>query len=134
MSKDSALLLIFLAPAIAPFVLALLLNRGPDRAMTEKSRPQSTKNPDAPRRSEWPLITAFSYRRDYFRRWILASMAAAAVLFAAGLTLTAIAVLFFMPLQAALIHLRCPSCDAVTTLRGVTDGRHCLSCRQRLHY
>jgi hypothetical protein len=134
MSKDSALLLIFLAPAIAPFELALLLGGGPDRAMTEKSKPHSAKTPDTPRRSEWPLITEFTYRRDYFRRWILASLLAAAVLFAVGLTFTAIAVLFLLPLQAALIHLRCPGCDTVTTLRGVTDGRRCLNCDKRLHY
>ena len=59
---------------------------------------------------------------------------AAAVLFVAGLYLPAIAVVLLLPLQAALIHLRCPSCDATTSMRGVTNGRDCLQCGQRLHY
>ncbi len=142
MSKDATLLLIYLAPAIAPFILALLLSRRLDRtgmdsgleAEMDKSRPHSGKSLDTPRRSEWPLITEFAYRRDHFRRWVLASLFATAVLFVADLYLTAIAVLLLMPLQAALVHLRCPGCDSVTTLQGVTDGRNCLSCGQRLRY
>ena len=134
MSKESTLLLIYLAPAVAPFLLAFLLSRRPDQTMREESKSRSAKNPDAPRRADWPMITEFAYRRDYFRRWILASIFAAAVLFVAGLYLTAIAVVLLLPLQAALIHLRCPSCDATTSMRGVTNVRDCLQCGQRLHY
>ena len=72
--------------------------------------------------------------RDYFRRWILAALSGSAVLFAAGLYLTAIAVFLAMPLQAALVHLRCPGCDMPTTLQGVTDGRNCLGCGRRLRF
>ena len=100
----------------------------------DKSRSRDAKHADTPRRGEWPLITEFGYRRDYFRRWILASVFGAAVFAVAGLTLTAIAVLLAGPVQAALIHLRCPGCDEATTLQGVTDGRNCLSCGARLHY
>ena len=89
---------------------------------------------NTPRRAEWPLITEFAYRRGHFRRWVLASIVAAAVLAASSLYLSAVAVFALMPLQAALIHLRCPGCDAVTTLTGVTDGHNCRNCRQRLHY
>jgi hypothetical protein len=39
-----------------------------------------------------------------------------------------------MPLQAALVHLRCPGCDMPTTLQGVTDGRNCLGCGRRLRF
>ena len=98
------------------------------------SGPHSAKDPETPRRAEWPLITEFAYRRDYFRRWILAALSGSAVLFAAGLYLTAIAVFLAMPLQAALVHLRCPGCDMPTTLQGVTDGRNCLGCGRRLRF
>ena len=90
---------------------------------------------NTPRQAEWLLISEFTYRHDYFRRWVLVTVFGGALLAIAGLYLTAIAVfLGLLPLQAALIHLRCPGCDTATTLRGVTGGRHCLTCRQRLHY
>lgn len=80
------------------------------------------------------MITEYAYRRDYFRRWVLAAIFAAGVLCAAGLILTAIAVFLALPVQAALIHLRCPGCDMPTTMQGVTDGHNCLGCGQRLRY
>ena len=98
------------------------------------NQPHPAKCVNTPRRAEWPLITEFTYRREHFRRWVLASIVAAAVLAASSFYISAVAVFTLMPLQAALIHLRCPGCDAVTTLTGVTDGRNCRSCGQRLHY
>ena len=139
MPRDSTLLLIFLAPAIAQFVLAFLLDRRPDQAMVVKSRQisdqrKSDRGQNTPRQAEWLLILEFAYRPDYFRRWVLVTVFGGALLAIAGLYLTAIAVFLGLPLQAALIHLRCPGCDTATTLRGVNGGRHCLACRQRLHY
>ena len=92
------------------------------------------KQMKTPSRSDWPFITEFGYRKEHFRRWALASVFTAAVLAASSLYLSAIAIIILMPLQAALIHLRCPSCNLVTTLTGVTVGRNCRSCGQRLLY
>ena len=139
MPRDSTLLLIFLAPAIVQFVLAFLLDRCPDQAMMEKSRQitdqrKSDRGQNTPRQAQWLLILEFTYRRDYFRRWVLVTVFGGVLLAIAGLYLTAIAVFLGLPLQATLIHLRCPGCDPATTLQGVTGRRHCLACRQRLHY
>ena len=85
-----------------------------------------------PRLEDWPLITAFAYRCDAFRRWNLAGFFGAVVLGFAGFPLAAVGVLLLFPLYGALAHLRCPACDAVTPLKGVTDGHNCLTCGQRM--
>ena len=102
--------------------------------MTDKDHINVRKNSVAPRRVDWPLITEFANRRDYFRRWILAAVMGTAILATAGLYLSAIAIFLLFPLYGALAYLRCPGCDTSTTLLGITDGRHCLRCGQRLRY
>ena len=71
MSRDSTLLLIYLAPAIVPFVLAFLLARRPDRnkmdAGMDKSGPRNAKHADTPRRGEWPCLICASVGR--ISRW-----------------------------------------------------------------
>jgi tRNA(Ile2) C34 agmatinyltransferase TiaS len=64
----------------------------------------------------------------------LAAFFGAAVLAAAGMSLSALGVFLLFPLYGALTHLRCPRCDTATTLKGVTDGHHCLHCGQRLRF
>ncbi|MDP7546789.1 MAG: hypothetical protein QGF20_05800 [Alphaproteobacteria bacterium] len=85
-----------------------------------------------PRRDDWPMITEFAYRCDYFRRWVLAGVFGAVTLALGGLYLSAMGVFVLLPLYGALAHLRCPACGTATTLKGVTDGHTCLSCGQRL--
>lgn len=100
--------------------------------MRKKSAPDAGRKLATPRRADWPFITEFAYRCDYFRRWLLAAVFGAFVLGFAGLFLSAVGVFLLFPLYGALTHLRCPSCNAATTAKGVTDGHHCLSCGQRL--
>ncbi|MDA1100228.1 MAG: hypothetical protein O2967_14720 [Proteobacteria bacterium] len=103
-----------------------------DRPMENKTTSKPKKILAPPRRDDWPMITKFAYRCDYFRRWILAGVFGAAVLSLAGFHLTAMGVVVLLPLYGALAHLRCPACDTATTLKGLTDGYNCLSCGQRL--
>jgi hypothetical protein len=100
--------------------------------MNKKTHPKPKIKLAAPRRDDWPMITEFTYRRDYFRRWVRAAAFGATVLAFAGLYLSAMGVFVLLPLFGALVHLRCPACGAATTLKGVTDGYNCLSCGQRL--
>lgn len=102
--------------------------------MTNKEARNGKNGLARPAREDWPLITEFAYRRDYFRRWILAGILGAVILAFAGLQLSAVGVLLLFPLYGALRHLRCPACGTVSTLKGLTDGHHCLSCGQRLRY
>jgi len=140
MSRDGTLILLLAAQFLAPFVLALLLGRGPDQAVTEdkrsnnrrKSPPGNEAELASPGHDDWPLITEFTYRRDRFKR--LAAGFGASVLALAGMPLSAIGVLFLCPLYGALTHLRCPRCETVTSLKGVTDGHSCRRCGQRLRY
>jgi hypothetical protein len=99
----------------------------------EKETPSNLKRKlAAPRRDDWPMITEFAYRCDYFRRWIIAGVFGAAVLAFTGLYLSSMGVFLLLPLYGALAHLRCPACDTATTMKGLTDGYSCLSCGQRL--
>ena len=142
MSRDGILILLVVGQFLAPFVLALLLSRGPDQPVTEDKRsnkrgkppPRSERNPATPGHDDWPLITEFTYRRDRFKRWVLAAGFGAPVLALAGLPLSAIGVLLLCPLYGALMHLRCPGCETATSLKGVTDGHNCLRCGQRLRF
>lgn len=85
-----------------------------------------------PRHDDWPLITEFTYRCYYFQRWILAGVLGAVILAFVGLYLSALGAFLLLTLYGALRYLRCPACDAATTLKGVTDGYTCRSCGQRL--
>ncbi len=142
MSRDGTLILLLVAQFLAPFVLVLLLGRRSDQPMAKNRHhdrppgrgPGIVRNPAAPHPDDWPMITEFTYRRDTFKRWVLAAVFSTAVLALAGFYLTAIGVILLFPLYGALAHLRCPRCDSATTLKGVTDGHHCLRCGQRLRY
>lgn len=142
MSRDGTLILLLVAQFMAPFVLALLLGRRPDQPMAKNKHPDRRTGkgpgirpkPASPHPDEWPMITEFTYRRDTFKRWILAAAFGAVVLTLGGFYLTAIGVILLFPLYGALAHLRCPGCNTVTSLKGVTDGHHCRRCGQRLRY
>jgi hypothetical protein len=136
MSRDGTLLLLFLAQILAPFMLALMFGYGRRRppagqgARGVAETPASTTPPPG----QWPVIAEFARRRDRFKRWLLGTLFASLALVLVGLPLTAGGVLLLLPLYGALLHLRCPVCDTSTTLKGVSDGRHCHRCHQRLRY
>ena len=146
MSRDSILVMLLAAQFLAPFLLAFLFSRRsnpPSNALLSKRNPdmagkdisgkdRARKDMAPPQRGDWPLITEFAYRRDYCSRWVIAGVFGAVVLGRAGMHLSAIGVLLLCPLYGALRHLRCPGCDATTTLKGVTDGHHCQRCGQLL--
>jgi hypothetical protein len=142
MSRDSILVMLLAAQFFAPFLLALLFSRRSRTSPAESSghmapkgvtgKDMAKKSMAPPQHGDWPLITEFAYRRDYFRRWVIAGAFGSVVLGLAGMYLSVIGVLFLCPLYGALMHLRCPGCDATTTVKGVTDGNYCRRCGQLL--
>ena len=95
---------------------------------------ENARIPVPPGNDDWPLITEFTYRCDRFKRWVLAAGFGACVLALAGMPLSAVGTLLLLPLYGALIHLHCCRCDAIASLKGVTDGHSCRRCGQRLRF
>jgi hypothetical protein len=140
MSRDAIIPLIFATMFLTPLALGLvstIVSRIWHRWHGTNATPVVPGNAwraNRPNKADWPSITEFARRRDRFNRMLLATAFGFFLLLFLDLPLTAFAVLVLVPLYGALLHLRCPVCDTTTTLRGVTDGKYCLRCQNRVRY
>jgi len=79
-----------------------------------------------PAEARW--VGEFHVRRRRFHIWTWSAAAAACGALALGGRLSAAALLLLVPLSAAVVHLRCPSCDSTPGLRGMLERRRCRRC------
>lgn len=73
-------------------------------------------------------VGEFHVRRRRFHGWFWSGAAAACGALVLGWYLSAAALLLLVPLSAALVHLRCPSCDTTPGLHGMLERRRCQRC------
>ena len=137
MTKEALLWLVFGGFFIAPMMVAmavgwvqkqLYLHRAvpAERQRRWRKRPPTT-------REELRCMAEFQRRwRRVLGQFWAGGLGGAFVFVALDLPLTGLALATLVPLLAVVEHLRCPACDSTTTLRGLTDGRHCLRCGTKL--
>jgi len=137
MTKDMLLWLVFGGFFVAPMMVAMAVGWMQKQWYLRHAVPTETlrrwrKRPPTTREE---LRCMAEYQRRVRRVWLrcwagwLGGLAALSVF---ELPLTGMALGALMPLLAVLEHLRCPACDSTPTLRGLTDGRHCLRCGTKL--
>ncbi len=140
MSRDAVIPLVFATMFLPPLALGRVsgivwrLWRPWHGRSAEQATVTEAWRANRPVKADWPAITEFARRRDRFNKFILAAAFAGFCLWGLGLPLTGSAIFLLLPLYGAILHLRCPACESSTTLRGVSDGKYCLRCRNRIRY